>query len=221
MLWLVLFFLAARAAARHDRCQLEGSPVRRPEFSWEWSQLRGRVQPTSATSSAGRSCTRRGHAPRRSSSATRSRTCIAFQGGRWKNLLLGLVVVPFFTIVPDPHASPGSRSSATRAPVVGAPRRRSWASDCRLLATPVAVIGGLTYNFLPFMMLPIYVSLEKIDLRLIDAAGDLYSTPVAAFRKVVLPAVAARACSPAACSCSSPPPATSSTPSSSAARRRR
>jgi spermidine/putrescine transport system permease protein len=49
------------------------------------------------------------------------------------------------------------------------------------------VIGGLTYNFLPFMILPIYVSLEKIDRRLVEAAEDLYSTPVAAFRKVVLP----------------------------------
>ena len=78
-----------------------------------------------------------------------------------------------------------------------------------LLRTPCAVIGGLTYNFLPFMVLPIYVALEKIDPRLIDAARDLYSNTWRAFRKVVLPAVAARACSPAACSCSSPRPATS------------
>jgi spermidine/putrescine transport system permease protein len=49
------------------------------------------------------------------------------------------------------------------------------------------VIGGLTYNFLPFMILPIYVSLEKIDRRLVEAAQDLYSTPLRAFRKVVLP----------------------------------
>jgi len=57
----------------------------------------------------------------------------------------------------------------------------------RLLNTPAAVIGGLTYNFLPFMILPIYVSLEKIDVRLVDAAKDLYSTSASAFRKVVLP----------------------------------
>ena len=49
------------------------------------------------------------------------------------------------------------------------------------------MIGGLTYNFLPFMILPIYVSLEKIDLRLVEAAKDLYTTPAGAFRKVVLP----------------------------------
>ena len=59
--------------------------------------------------------------------------------------------------------------------------------DGRLLATPFAVVTGLTYNFLPFMVLPLYASLEKIDLRLIEAAGDLYATPVARFRKVTLP----------------------------------
>ena len=59
--------------------------------------------------------------------------------------------------------------------------------DFRVLSTPWAVIGGLTYNFMSFMVLPIYVSLEKIDLRLTDAAADLGSTPWGAFRKVVLP----------------------------------
>src|SRR5215210_4852193 len=57
----------------------------------------------------------------------------------------------------------------------------------RLLDTTLAVVGGLTYNFLPFMILPIYVSLEKIDRRLVEAAEDLYSTPLGAFRQVVLP----------------------------------
>jgi spermidine/putrescine transport system permease protein len=60
-------------------------------------------------------------------------------------------------------------------------------SDGRLLSTHTAVIGGLTYNFLPFMILPIYVSLEKIDLGLTDAAKDLYNNGWQAFRKVVLP----------------------------------
>jgi spermidine/putrescine transport system permease protein len=57
----------------------------------------------------------------------------------------------------------------------------------KLLNTPAAVIGGLTYNFLPFMLLPIYVSLEKIDINLVNAAGDLYSSATRAFRKVVFP----------------------------------
>ena len=57
----------------------------------------------------------------------------------------------------------------------------------RLLNTQVAVIGGLTYNFLPFMLLPLYVSLEKIDVRLVDAPSDLYSSFARTFRTVILP----------------------------------
>ncbi len=112
---------------------------------------------------------------------------IAFRGGRYKNLLLGLVVIPFFTtylirtiawrtILGDE----GELVSVLRTLGI-------LAENQGLLATPGAVIGGLTYNFLPFMVLPIYVSLEKIDRNLVSAAQDLYSTPARAFRKVVLP----------------------------------
>jgi spermidine/putrescine transport system permease protein len=59
--------------------------------------------------------------------------------------------------------------------------------DGRFLSTPQAVIGGLAYNFVPFMILPIYVALEKIDARLLDAARDLYDMPANAFRKIILP----------------------------------
>jgi spermidine/putrescine transport system permease protein len=61
------------------------------------------------------------------------------------------------------------------------------AVDGRLLATPFAVVAGITYNFLPFMVLPLYASLEKIDRRLVEAASDLYANPVAGFRRVTLP----------------------------------
>ena len=57
----------------------------------------------------------------------------------------------------------------------------------RLLATPVAVVMGLTYNFLPFMVLPLYASLERLDTRLLDAAGDLYASAWTTFRKVTWP----------------------------------
>jgi spermidine/putrescine transport system permease protein len=57
----------------------------------------------------------------------------------------------------------------------------------RLLSTSWGVVGGLVYNFLPFMVLPLYVSLEKIDPRLVEAAGDLYSTSWRGFRKVIVP----------------------------------
>jgi spermidine/putrescine transport system permease protein len=112
---------------------------------------------------------------------------IAFRGGRFRNVLLGLVVVPFFTNFLI-------RTLAWRT-ILG---NEGWvvsvlrnvgllgASDS-LLRTPIAVIGGLTYNFLPFMVLPIYVAIEKIDPGLVDAARDLYATTWRAFRKVVFP----------------------------------
>jgi spermidine/putrescine transport system permease protein len=120
---------------------------------------------------------------------------IAFRGGKYKSALLGLVVVPFFTsylirtiawtsILSDE----GVVVSALR--MVGLVPVLEWLQvmdNGRLLNTPSAVIGGLTYNFLPFMLLPIYVSLEKIDHSLVSAANDLYSTAAGAFRKVVLP----------------------------------
>ena len=112
---------------------------------------------------------------------------IAFRAGKLKNLLLGLVVLPFFTTFLV-------RTFAWKTilndggPAVWLLQRLQLLGDGgRLLDTTIAVVGGLTYNFLPFMILPIYVSLEKIDRRLVEAAEDLYSTPVGAFRKVVLP----------------------------------
>ena len=120
---------------------------------------------------------------------------IAFRGAKYKNLLLGLVVLPFFTsylirtiawssILADSGIVVGMFE---RLQIVGLLETLHIMDNGRLLNTPAAVIGGLTYNFLPFMILPIYVSLEKIDVRLVDAAKDLYSTSAAAFRKVVLP----------------------------------
>ncbi|MEX0663146.1 MAG: ABC transporter permease [Acidimicrobiia bacterium] len=112
---------------------------------------------------------------------------IAFRGGAYKNLLLGLVVVPFFTTYLI-RTIAWQTILFDDGPVVDLLQSLGLMGDSdRLLATPGAVIGGLTYNFLPFMVLPIYVSLEKIDRSLVDAARDLYSTPARAFRKVVLP----------------------------------
>ncbi len=112
---------------------------------------------------------------------------MAFRAGRFKNFLLGLVILPFFTTFLV-------RTFAWKTilndggPIVG---MLVWLHllplDGRLLNTNWAVIGGLTYNFLPFMILPIYVSLEKIDRRLTEAAQDLYSSPGRAFRRVILP----------------------------------
>jgi spermidine/putrescine transport system permease protein len=112
---------------------------------------------------------------------------IAFRAGRLKNLLLGLVVLPFFTTFLVRTFAWKTILNDGGPAVWLLQQLRILGAGGRLLDTTIAVVGGLTYNFLPFMILPIYVSLEKIDLRLVEAAEDLYSTPLEAFRKVVLP----------------------------------
>jgi spermidine/putrescine transport system permease protein len=121
---------------------------------------------------------------------------IAFRAGRWRNLFLLLVVAPFFvtylirtlaweTILSDGGAvvsifqSLGILDALTSLGLTNSPDR--------LLATPIAVIAGITYNFLPFMVLPLYVSLEQMDGRLIEAAQDLYASKFKAFLRVTLP----------------------------------
>jgi spermidine/putrescine transport system permease protein len=136
---------------------------------------------------------------------------LAFKAGRWKNVLLGLVILPFFitfiirtlawktifaddTIVTsvmvhvinwlgDVSQVFGDDSILAR---IGDAIGLNTGED-RILSTQWAVIGGLTYNFLPFMILPIYVSIEKIDPRLLEAARDLYAGGWRTFRKVLLP----------------------------------
>jgi spermidine/putrescine transport system permease protein len=112
---------------------------------------------------------------------------IAFRGGRWKNVLLLMVIAPFFvtylirtlawqTILTDD----GYVLDVLRAlHIVG--------EGERLLATSVAVVAGITYNFLPFMALPLYAALEQIDARLVEAAEDLYASKLQAFLRVTLP----------------------------------
>ena len=112
---------------------------------------------------------------------------IAFRGGRWKNLLLLFIVAPFFvtylirtlaweTILSDHGFVVNTLQSLH---VLG--------SEGRLLATSTAVVAGITYNFLPFMALPLYVSLEQIDGRMIEAAEDLYASKWDAFWRVTFP----------------------------------
>jgi spermidine/putrescine transport system permease protein len=112
---------------------------------------------------------------------------IAFRGGRWKNLFLLLVIAPFFVTYLI-RTLAWETILADDGPVVGFLRTiHVLGSQGRLLATSAAVIAGITYNFLPFMVLPVYVSLEQIDVRLLDAAYDLYANKVTAFLRVTLP----------------------------------
>ncbi|MFE6742687.1 ABC transporter permease [Streptomyces tubercidicus] len=120
---------------------------------------------------------------------------IAFKAGRWRNVVMILVIAPFFTSFLI-RTLAWKTILADGGPVVGLLNAlhvldvTSWlglTEGQRVLATPLAVVCGLTYNFLPFMVLPLYTSLERIDPRLHEAAGDLYARPVTTFRRVTFP----------------------------------
>jgi len=112
---------------------------------------------------------------------------IAFKSGKFKNILLVLVVAPFFT-------SFLLRTVAWKQ-ILGeegfvVPTLRSLhviSEQTTLTSTAFAVVAGMTYNFLPFMTLPLYASLERIDPRTIEAAGDLYANGLTTFRRVTVP----------------------------------
>ena len=108
---------------------------------------------------------------------------IAFRGGRYKNLLLFMVIAPFFTSFLIRTIS-WKILLGDEGPLLGTLKHvfKVLPADASLTATPIAVIAGLTYNFLPFMILPLYVALEKIDVRLIEAAYDLYASRWQGFR---------------------------------------
>jgi len=112
---------------------------------------------------------------------------IAFHGGHHKTTYLFLILLPFFVsfvirtaawkfILTDNGIVLGPLKTAHLLP-----------QSFHILATQYAVIGGLTYNFLPFMVLPLYVALERIDPDLLEAAADLYSNGRQVFRRVILP----------------------------------
>src|SRR5215203_1660399 len=112
---------------------------------------------------------------------------IAFRGGRWKNLLLLFIIAPFFVTYLIRTLAWQTLLGDEGFVVQTLQTLHLLAEDGRLLATSTAVVAGITYNFLPFMALPIYVSLEQIDQRLIEAAEDLYASRVMAFLRVTFP----------------------------------
>lgn len=112
---------------------------------------------------------------------------IAFKAGRFKNILLVLIIAPFFT-------SFLLRTVAWKQ-ILGeegfvVPPLRTFgiiSESTTLTSTSFAVVIGMTYNFLPFMTLPLYASLERIDPRTMEASGDLYANGITTFRRVTLP----------------------------------
>ena len=186
ILWLFWFFYLPLYSLFRMSLSSKASRFAIPTFSWEWSNYH-------------QAFSQYGAQFQRSFTYALAATLlalliaypvayvIAFRGGRFRNVLLGLVVVPFFTNFLI-RTLAWKTILGSEGPVVGLLRAVGvLGANGALLRTPIAVIGGLTYNFLPFMVLPIYVSLEKIDVRLVDAAMDLYSSATAAFRKVVVP----------------------------------
>ena len=112
---------------------------------------------------------------------------IAFYAGQWKSSLLLLILVPFFVSFVI-RTVQWKFILGDNGPVLGPLKGIGLLPEgFRVLATPFAVVAGITYNFLPFTALPLYVALERIDKRLVEAAKDLYASRWEAFRKVVWP----------------------------------
>jgi spermidine/putrescine transport system permease protein len=112
---------------------------------------------------------------------------IAFRGGKHKSTYLFLLLLPFFVSFVLRTISWGMILTDD-GPVLGPLKSAGLLPDgYHLLGTATAVIGGLVYNYLPFMVLPIYVAVERIDPRVVEASRDLYANPALAFRKVIFP----------------------------------
>lgn len=193
LIWLGLFFLIPLVTLFIQSLSSKKSRFGVSEFSWEWGNY-------------SKAFTQYGGQFQRSFlyAIIATIVClflafplayiIAFRGGRWKNFWMGLVMVPFFTnflirtlawkTILGQQGPIFSHFVGKHATIPILP------ADFQVLKTPTAVVGGLVYNFLPFMILPLYVALEKIDPRLISAARDLSANTFAAFRKIVLPLAA-------------------------------
>ena len=185
LLWLIIFFAIPLINQLNVSLQ-SGDPETGYSFTWEFSVYTDAISDysTQFLRSIGYS-------------ATATVLCLiigfplayftAFKAGRFKNLILLLIILPFFVsyvlrTVAWQLILSDSGWVVERLRDVGL-----VSEDGRLLASRTAVIAGITYNFLPFMILPLYVSLEKIDRRLIEAATDLYASRTTAFRKITLP----------------------------------
>ena len=187
--WLVLFFVVPMYFMG-ELALRSGTFTEGFTFTWEWSNF------PDAFSGRGEQI---GRTFVYSGIATLAALLIAYPlayaiavraSPRWRVLLLFAVIAPFFTTYLI-RTIAWKTILADSSPVVDVLQFLAIIpEDGRVLATSGAVIAGLTYNFLPFMILPIYASLERIDLSLIEAAKDLYASSATAFRKVTLPLTA-------------------------------
>jgi spermidine/putrescine transport system permease protein len=183
-LWLGLFFLVPLVYLGYQSLQSGIFPSF--EFSWEFSNFTEAF--SDYRTQLGRSFLYAGIATTAALLLAYPLVYwIAFRAGPWRNFFLLLIVAPFFVSYLI-RTLAWLNILADEGPVVGLLQAiHVLDEDGRLLATTFAVVAGITYNFLPFMALPIYVSLEQIDARLLEAAKDLYASPTQAFLRVTLP----------------------------------
>ena len=185
MLWLILFFMVPLGFLAYQSLE-SGSIDFGYAFTWAWGNYRSAISGYSTQFE--RSFEYAGIATAIALVVSYPVAYwIAFRGGRWKNLLLLFIVAPFFvtylirTLAWETILSDHGFVVRTLTDI------HLISPGGRLLATATAVVAGITYNFLPFMALPLYVSLDQIDPTLIEAAEDLYASKWRAFLRVTLP----------------------------------
>ena len=182
-IWLLLFFVVPLYYL--GKLSLESGFVGSLEFTWNWSNYNEAL--SAYDTQFIRSFVYAGVATALSLViAYPLAYTIAFKAGRWRNVLLFAVIAPFFTTYLI-RTIAWETILSDQSPVTSVLEAIGLAPSGHVLATSGAVIAGLNYNFLPFMILPLYASLERIDVRLIEAAKDLYSSSAQAFWRVTLP----------------------------------
>jgi len=183
--WLALFFVVPLGFLGYQSLE-SGSFETGYTFSWAWSNYADAV--TDHREQLVRSFIYAGLATALALAISYPLVYwIAFRGGRWKNLFLVMIIAPFFVTYLIRTLAWQSILSDDSIVVHTLKSIGVLGEDGRLLATSTAVVAGITYNFLPFMALPVYVALEQIDNRLIEAATDLYASRLQAFLRVTLP----------------------------------
>jgi len=182
-IWLVVFFVVPLYYMA--KLSLESGVVGSLEFDWNWSNYSEAL--SEYDTQFVRSFVYAGAATLLALViAYPLAYAIAFKAGRWRNVMLFAVVAPFFTTYLI-RTIAWETILSDESPVTEILHAVGLAPSGHILATSWAVIAGLTYNFLPFMILPIYASLERIDVRLIEAGKDLYASAAQTFLRVTLP----------------------------------
>src|ERR1700761_140735 len=175
--WLVVFFVVPLYFMAKLSLDVEIPGTLHYEFVWHWANYKEALELYD---------TQFFRSFEYAAIATLLCLVIAFKAGKWRNLLLFAVVAPFFTTSLI-RTLAWKTILADESPVTEIFHAIGLAPSGHILYTSFAVIAGITYNFLPFMVLPLYASLERIDVRVLEAAKDLYANSGTTFWKVTLP----------------------------------